>query len=117
MQTPASFAPIGADASGTMARGVEQAGTGAHNTTDEAADAARSVVDRMASGAHQAVDSMANVAGQAAESLNVNGARLRDAQTRLLDRWSRYVRANPFASLGIAIAAGFVLSRVLGSRH
>lgn len=117
MQTPEPFAPLAAEASGTMARGIEQAGTGAHNTIDKVADAARPVVDRMASGAHQAVDSIAGVAGQAAESLNVNGARLKDAQTRLFDEWGGYVRANPVASLGIAIAAGFVLSRVLGSRH
>lgn len=117
MQTPGTFAPGGTGASATMTRGIEQAGTGAHNTIDKVADAARPAVDRMASGAHQAIDSIAAVAGQAAESLNANGARLGEAQTRLLDNLGGYVRANPVASLGIAIAAGFVLSRFLGSRH
>jgi ElaB/YqjD/DUF883 family membrane-anchored ribosome-binding protein len=99
-----------------MARGIEQAGTGAHKAIDKVSDAARPAVDRMASGAHQAVDKVAAVAHQAADTLETKGGEIKEAQTRLVSECSGYVRANPIASIGIAVAAGFLLSRLLASR-
>jgi ElaB/YqjD/DUF883 family membrane-anchored ribosome-binding protein len=73
-------------------------------------------MDRIASDAHQAVDKIASAAGQAAETLGVNGEQLKQAHVRAME-WGRgYVRDNPAMSLGIAIAAGFLLSRLLSSR-
>ena len=116
METPARFTPGGSEGSGTVARGIEQAGTGAHNTIDKVSDAARPAVDRLASGAHQAVDKVADVANQAAESLGVKAGQLKEAQARLMEDVGGYVRANPLTSLGIAVVAGFLLSRLLSSR-
>jgi ElaB/YqjD/DUF883 family membrane-anchored ribosome-binding protein len=99
-----------------LARAVEQAGTGAHNAIESASDAAHPAVDRVAFGAHQAVDRVAGVAGHAAQSLDLKGEQFKDAQARVLDQCRGYVRANPLASLGIAVAAGYLLSRLLGSR-
>lgn len=104
------------DANGTLARGIEQAGAGAHSAIDKISEVARPVVDRMASGAHQAVDKAANVATQAVDSIGIKGDQLKEAQDRLIEGVTGYVKANPVASLGIAIAAGFVISRLMSSR-
>ncbi len=104
------------DATGTVARKVDEATTGAHKAIDKASDAARPAVDKLASGAHQAVDKMADAATQAAEKLADKRAQLMDAQSELTETCRNYVRENPLASIGIAVAAGFVLSKLLSSR-
>jgi len=101
------------ESSRTAARAVDQASAGAHTAIDKVSDAARPMVDRVASGAHQAVDKIAGVAGRAAETLNVKGGQLHDAQVRAMEQCRGYVRDNPIASIGIAVAAGFLLSRLL----
>ena len=104
------------DGSRTLARTVDQASTGVHDAIDKVSDAARPVVDRIASGAHQAVDKIAGAAGQAAENLGVSGEQLKNAQMQAMEQCRVYVRDHPVASLGIAIAAGFLLSRLWSSR-
>ena len=100
------------DGSRTVGRTVDQAASGAHDAIDKISDAARPMVDRIASGAHQAVDKIAGVTGQAAETLGVRGEQLKNAQAQA----RIYVRDNPLAALGIALAAGYLLSRLLSSR-
>jgi ElaB/YqjD/DUF883 family membrane-anchored ribosome-binding protein len=87
----------------------------AHNTINKAADAARPAVDRIASGAHQAVDRLAEVASTAADTLSVRGAQIRDAQAKLTGQARSYVSAHPLATVGIAVAAGFLISRLFSS--
>jgi len=115
METNARTTAIG-DPTGTMARGVDQATAGAHNVINKASEAVRPAVDRLASGAHQAVDKMGGAASQAAETIDLKGEQLMDAQTRLTENCREYVRDHPIASLGIAVAAGFLVSRLLSSR-
>ncbi len=116
MDTSAQVTPTNRDGDGAVARRIDQAATGTHEAIQRATDAARPTVDRMASGAHQAVDRIAEVATQAADTLSVKGGQLHDAQDRLLKNTSAYMRDHPVASLGIAVAAGFLLSRLIGSR-
>lgn len=116
MEATGNLSPSGSDRNSSVARGIEQAGTGAHKAIDKMSDAARPAVDRMASGAHQAVDKVAAVANQAADTLGTKSDEIKEAQTRLMTQCSGYVRANPLTSLGIAVAAGFLLSRLLASR-
>lgn len=116
MQDLQDFTPGTTLGDGAMKRNIENAGAGVHNTIDKVTDAARPAVDRMASGAHQVVDKLADVASQAAESLGTKGGQLKDAQAKLVEDMSGYVRANPATSLGIAVAAGFLLSRLISSR-
>ena len=113
METAGNTSVSPNESSRTVARAVDQASAGAHTVIDKVSDAARPMVDRVASGAHQAVDKIAGAAGQAAETLGVRGEQLKDAQMRAMEQCSGYVRDNPLASLGIAIAAGFLLSRLL----
>lgn len=116
MEATGNITSSGTDRSGAVARGIEQAGAGAHKAIDKVSDAARPAVDRMASGAHQAVDKAAAVAHQAADTLGTKGNEIKKAQTRLVSECGGYVRANPIASLGLAAAAGFLLGRLLASR-
>jgi ElaB/YqjD/DUF883 family membrane-anchored ribosome-binding protein len=104
------------EVSRNMNRAVDQAGSSAHEAIDKVSDAARPAVDRMASGAHKMVDKVANAAGQAAQTLGVKGDQLKDFQARALDQTRQYVRENPVMALGIALAAGYVLSLLLRSR-
>lgn len=115
MEATGNMAGIG-DPSGTVARTVDQATTGAHKAIDKVSDAARPTVDRLATGAHQAVDKIAGAATQAAETLDQKSAQLKAAQARVMESCRDYVRENPITSVGIALAAGFVLSRLLSSR-
>lgn len=117
METTGNFRPGNTDGSrNPLSAGPEAARTGAHNAIDKVSDAARPMVDRLASGAHQTVDKLAGVATQAAETLGVKGEQLKNFQTQAMEQCRGYVRENPVVSLGIAIAAGYLLSRLLSSR-
>ena len=116
METTATFAPGDTGGNNTMTRGIDQAGAAAHSTIDKVSAAARPAVDRVATGAHQAVDTIADAASQTAESLGVKGDQLKEVQARLVDACNGYMRANPVATVGIAVAAGFLLSRLISSR-
>ena len=105
-----------ADGNGALKRGIRQAESGVHSTIDKAAEAARPAVDRVASSAHRAVDEVANIAGHAAETVSEKGEQLKDAQEQMVGYSREYMRKHPIASLGIAVAAGFLLSRIIGSR-
>lgn len=100
----------------TLPRTVDHASAGAHRAIDNASDAARPAVDRLASGAHAAVDRMAGAAAQAADALAAKGEQLKDVPVRVMDTGREYVREHPVASIGIALAIGFVLSRLLSAR-
>jgi ElaB/YqjD/DUF883 family membrane-anchored ribosome-binding protein len=104
------------EAGGTVGRTVNQATSSVHKAIDKASDAARPAVDRVAIGAHQAVDKFAGAATQAADKLDVKGRQFRDAQSRLAENCRVHVRERPIASLGIAVAAGFLLSVLLRRR-
>ena len=116
MEASGNVMPGNSDGSHTAARAADQVRTGAHDAIDKVSDAARPMVDRMASGAHQAVDKLASVAAQAAETLGVKGDQLKNVQAQAMEQCRGYVRAHPVTSLGIAVAAGFLLSRLLRSR-
>jgi len=104
------------DGSRTLGRTVDKASSGAHDAIDKVTDAARPMVDRFASGARQAVEKIASAAGQAAETLSVRGEQLKNAQAQAMEQTRLYVRENPVTAVGIALAVGFVLSKLLSSR-
>ena len=70
-------------------------------------------IDKASHSAHEAVDKIANATNQAADALGEKGEQLKNAEQRLMKNCSVYVRDNPISSLGIAIAGGFLLSRLL----
>ena len=106
----------GGNIQNTLERGVDAATVAAHRTIDSASEKARPALDQIVSGAHVAVDRASGAATHAAGTLGVKGDQLNVSGRRLLDRTEGYVRQHPVASLGMAVAAGYVLSRVLSSR-
>lgn len=95
---------------------INQASSSMHDSIDRASDAARPAVDRIASSAHSAVDSIAAAAANAADSFGEKSGNFKEMQSQFMEDCNNYVRENPMASLGMAAAAGFLLSRVLSSR-
>ena len=73
-------------------------------------------IDKASHSAHEAVDKIAIVSNQAAEALGEKGEQLKNAEQQLMESCRGYVQDNPITSLGIAVAAGFLLSRVLSGR-
>ena len=109
-------AGVAGGTTGKVAQTVDQATTTVHRAIDRAAETARPAVDRIASTAHQAVDRVAGAATSAAETLDVRADQFRGAQDRFVEDCRDYVRENPMMSVGLAVAAGFLLSRLLSSR-
>ena len=63
--------------------------------------------------AHQAVDKAAGAAAPTAEWLASQAETLDATQKKLVADACNYISANPLKAVGIALAAGFVLSRAL----
>jgi len=73
-------------------------------------------LDKASHSAHEAFDNIASAASQAAEAFGEKGEQLQHAEKQLVENCRSYIRGNPITSLGIAVAAGFLLSRLLSGR-
>ncbi|MDD5410807.1 MAG: DUF883 domain-containing protein [Methylobacter sp.] len=73
-------------------------------------------IDKAAISAHEAVDKIAGATNQAAEALGQKGEQLKNTEQQLMANCRSYISDNPITSMGIAVAAGFLLSRVLSGR-
>lgn len=73
-------------------------------------------IDKASDSVHDAVDKITDVSNQAADALNEKGKQLKNAEQRLVKDCCSYVKENPVTSIGIAVASGFLLSRVLSGR-
>jgi ElaB/YqjD/DUF883 family membrane-anchored ribosome-binding protein len=80
---------------------------------DEAARKAKPAIDRVAAMAHQAVDKAAGAAAPTADWLAEQGDSLNATQQKLVADTCSYVSANPLKAIGIALVAGFLLSRLV----
>jgi ElaB/YqjD/DUF883 family membrane-anchored ribosome-binding protein len=74
------------------------------------------MTDKASQFAHEAGEKIANASNQAADALSEKGEQLKNAEQRLMKDCCGYVQNNPATSLGIAVAAGFLLSRLLSAR-
>lgn len=101
---------------GTLQPSVEHAAKGAHHKIDSVSSGVQPAVDRIAASAHEAVDKVSSVASHAVETLGVRREQLNDAEKQLVAGTRKYVQEHPVASVGMAIVAGYVLSRVFSSR-
>lgn len=114
MQTKA---PVnGGNIQHSLERGADKATDAAHGAIDTAADATRPALDHLVANAHETVDRVGSAATSAAEAMGVKGDQLNESSKRIVERAGVYVRENPVTSLGIAVAAGYVLSRLFSSR-
>jgi ElaB/YqjD/DUF883 family membrane-anchored ribosome-binding protein len=80
----------------------------AHGMVDKAAGAA---ID-LASTAHSTVDKVASVATSAAGSLQGTGASLKNRGDKMISVLGDYVKENPARAIGIALAVGYILSKL-----
>ena len=116
MKSKGSSATNADDLGSTLTRGVGQVTVTAHDTIDSLSDVAKPAVDRMTSGAHNVVDQVAGAATQAAKTLGATTKNLQRTEQKLTQNAREYVREHPIASVGIALAAGYVVSRLFSSR-
>ena len=73
-------------------------------------------IDNASRSAHEAYDKIANATSNAAEALGEKGEQLQKAEQQLMKNCRGYISDNPITSVGIAVAAGFLLSRLLSRR-
>jgi ElaB/YqjD/DUF883 family membrane-anchored ribosome-binding protein len=70
-------------------------------------------IDAASEFAHEAVDKIADAAK---ETFGETGEKLSDAERKMLNDLRNFIHGNPITSVGIAVAAGFVMSRLLVNR-
>ncbi len=116
MKKKGTVAANGGNIQHTLEHGVDTATVAAHGTIDTVSDAARPALDHLVSSAHGAVDRAGIAATHAAGSVGAKGDQLNASRKRMVDHAGGYVREHPVASLGMAVAAGYFLSRLLSSR-
>ncbi|OYV18009.1 MAG: hypothetical protein CG439_1439 [Methylococcaceae bacterium NSP1-2] len=82
------------------------------NTTDEE-ETTMNTTDKVAQFAHETVDAVADASHQARAAFDEKSDQIMNAEQQLLKNCQTYVRENPVTSLGLAVAGGFLLSRLL----
>jgi ElaB/YqjD/DUF883 family membrane-anchored ribosome-binding protein len=73
-------------------------------------------LDKVSDSAHEAFDKIASATSQAAEALGEKGEQLKKTEQQLMKNCRGYISDNPITSVSIAVAAGFLLSRLLSRR-
>jgi ElaB/YqjD/DUF883 family membrane-anchored ribosome-binding protein len=86
------------------------------NSTSDPVANLQPMVDRVAAGAHDYVDKAASMAKSAARTVEEKGGELSELQAHYLDGCRDRVRESPLAAVGVAIAAGFLLSLLFSRR-
>ena len=107
---------ISGNGTGTLNKASSSAHAAVNSIAGAADDAARSVkpaIERVSALAHQAVDKVAGAAAPTADWLTEQGETLNAAQKKLVEDTCSYVSAHPLQSIGVALAAGFLLSRII----
>ena len=74
------------------------------------------ITDKVSNSAHAAYDKIADATSQAAETLVEKGELLKKTEQKLMKNCSGFIRDNPITSVSIAVAAGFLLSRLVSGR-
>ena len=112
--------PLNSEISNSAAGAVNRASSSAHaavnsiaGAADEAARKAKPAIDKVAAIVHHAVDNAAGAAAPAADWLAEQGENVSAKQKKLVADTRSYVAANPLKAVGIAVVAGFLLSRII----
>ncbi len=74
------------------------------------------ITDKVSHSAHEAYDKIADATSQAAETLGEKGEQLKKTEQRVMKNCRGYISENPMTSVSIAVAAGFLLSRLFSRR-
>ena len=71
------------------------------------------ITQKVSHTAHEAYDKIADATSQAAETLGEKGEQLKKTEQQLMKNCRGYISENPMTSESIAVAAGFLLSRLV----
>ena len=85
----------------TADKGIDSYSQTAHQAVDRAAEAATAAAGRL---------------GEHVEALTARGEELFEMKDQWIDGAREYVREHPFQALGIAVAAGYILSMMMRSK-
>ena len=88
----------------------------AHAAIDKVADKVPPATDRLAASAHDGVDKLADTAESTSERLLARSKQMKESYKALAESGRSHVRASPAISVLIAAAAGYGISKLLGSR-
>lgn len=92
---------------------IDQETTTMKTVTDKVSDFAHETVDNIANASNQAREAVVGATHQVRETMDEKSDQLINAEQRLVKNCQGYIRDNPITSLGIAVAGGFLLSRLL----
>lgn len=99
---------------------LSKATAGAHAAVNSVADAAdgaasrvKPAIDQVAAMAHQVVENTAASAAPATDWLGEQVAGLKASERKLVTETSAYIATNPLKSVGLAVLAGFLISRMV----
>lgn len=81
-------------------------------TMDQASSRASAATGRLAERAHGAIDQVSSAVQGAAERVGVKSDEWMERQEEMMQQVRGYVRERPVMALGIALAVGFLLSRL-----
>lgn len=115
METTTGTAPLsagGGSMAGTGSTGTDKTAA-IHSAIDDVASKAKPAIDRAASLAHEAADKVSSAGAQTADWMSAQGEHLSAAQKKLVEDTCNYISANPLKSVAMAVAAGYVLSRII----
>ena len=96
----------------TLGSNVSGSGMASGNASNMS-EKAHAGIDRVTQSAHQAVDRAISAASSAAERIHhVGDSRYAHMAQEWKEQTCAYVRAHPMTAVGIAVAAGYLLSRL-----
>ena len=84
-------------------------------TVDRAAQSAHEAIDRLAAKAGPAIERLRGTATNAGESLRARADQFGDLEEQWVESARAYVRENPLAAVGIAVAVGLLLGKITSS--
>ncbi|CAA9890873.1 conserved hypothetical protein [Candidatus Methylobacter favarea] len=86
------------------------------SSAEQLSKAAGKTVERVKADAHEAVETAANVSRQAAKVMGEKGEQMKHLEEQFVENCRNYVHDKPVTSLGVAVALGFLLSRLVSTR-
>lgn len=88
-----------------------------HGAIDKASDSTRPAVERVVNGAHAGVDQISTALTDATATLADRTRELTAAYQRYAETGRRYVRTSPVLSISVALAAGYLFSKLFSSKE
>jgi ElaB/YqjD/DUF883 family membrane-anchored ribosome-binding protein len=97
-------------------QGSTPSGMGSGQDPEAVLDRASAKLSNLTDSAQQTIERFSEAASEAATRLGDKGRDFWEAQGPALDKARSYMREHPVATIGIAVAVGLVLSKLLSRR-